>query len=150
MKLLVAVDSSELALDAVRHALRLRDAGLKADLVLATVQEPTFLYEMVLPPSAEVLERVSGAVGNRALEGAEALLRAAGVPFEREIGSGDPAQTLVELAGRHGCEGIIVGARGLGAVRGAMLGSVSQAVLQASMVPVTIVKHARPDVGAGR
>jgi nucleotide-binding universal stress UspA family protein len=150
MKLLVAVDGSELALDAVRHALRLRDAGLKADLVLATVQEPTFLYEMVLPPSAEVLERVSGAVGNRALERAEALLRAAGVPFEREIGSGDPAQTLVELAGRHGCEGIIVGARGLGAVRGAMLGSVSQAVLQASMVPVTIVKHARPDVGAGR
>jgi|APFre7841882630_1041343.scaffolds.fasta_scaffold05872_2 nucleotide-binding universal stress UspA family protein len=150
MKLLVAVDGSDLALDAVRHALRLRDAGLKADLVLATVQEPTFLYEMVLPPSAEVLERVSGAVGNRALEGAEALLRAAGVPFEREIGSGDPAQTLIELAGRHGCEGIIVGARGLGAVRSALLGSVSQAVLHAAMVPVTIVKHAPPDVGTGR
>jgi nucleotide-binding universal stress UspA family protein len=150
MKLLVAVDGSDLALDAVRHALRLRDAGLKADLVLATVQEPTFLYEMVLPPSAEVLERVSGAVGNRALEGAEALLRAAGVPFEREIGSGDPAQTLIDLAGRHGCEGIIVGARGLGAVRSALLGSVSQAVLHASMVPVTVVKHAPPDVGTGR
>ncbi len=150
MKLLVAVDGSDLALDAVRHALRLRDAGLKADLVLATVQEPTFLYEMVLPPSAEVLERVSGAVGNRALQGAEALLRAAGVPFEREIGSGDPAQTLIDLAGRHGCEGIIVGARGLGAVRSALLGSVSQAVLHASVVPVTVVKHAPPDVGTGR
>lgn len=145
MKLLVAVDGSDLALDAVRHALRLRDAGLKADLVLATVQEPTFLYEMVLPPSAEVLERVSGAVGNRALEGAEALLRAAGVSFEREIGSGDPAQTLIELAGRHGCEGIIVGARGLGAVRRALLGSVSQAVLHASTVPVTVVKHTPPE-----
>ena len=150
MKLLVAIDGSDLVLDAVRHALRLRDAGLKADLVLATVQEPTFLYEMVLPPSAEVLERVSGAVGNRALEGAEALLRAAGVPFEREIGSGDPAQTLIELAGRQGCEGIIVGARGLGAVRSALLGSVSQAVLHAAMVPVTVVKHAPPDVGTGR
>ncbi len=150
MKLLVAVDGSDLALDAVRHALRLIDAGLKADLVLATVQEPTFLYEMVLPPSAEVLERVSGAVGNRALDGAEALLRAAGVPFEREIASGDPAQALIELAGRHGCEGIIVGARGLGVVRSALLGSVSQAVLHASMVPVTVVKHAPPVVGTGR
>ena len=145
MKLLVAVDGSELALDAVRHALRLRDAGLKADLVLATVQEPTFLYEMVLPPSSEVLERMSGAVGNGALEGAEALLRAAAMPFEREIGSGNPAQTLIELAGRHGCEGIIVGARGLGAVRSALLGSVSQAVLHASTVPVTVVKHAPPE-----
>ena len=34
----------------------------------------------------------------RALKGAEALFDAAGVPFEREIGSGDPAQTLVEIA----------------------------------------------------
>lgn len=145
MKLLVAVDGSDLALDAVRHALRLREAGLRAELVLATVQEPTFLYEMVLPPNADVLERMSGAVGNRALEGAEALLRAAGVTFEREIGSGDPAQTLIDLAGRHGCEGIIVGARGLGAVRSALLGSVSQAVLHASTVPVTVVKHAPPE-----
>lgn len=109
------------------------------------VQEPTFLYEMVLPPSADVLERMSGAVGNRALEGAEALLRAAAVPFEREIGSGNPAQTLIDLAGRHGCEGIIVGARGLGAMRSALLGSVSQAVLHASTVPVTVVKHAPPE-----
>jgi nucleotide-binding universal stress UspA family protein len=149
MKLLVAVDGSDLALEAVRHALRLRHEGLRADLVLATVQEPTFLYEMVLPPGSEVLERVSGAVGNRALEGAEALLRAAGVPFEREIGSGDPAQTLIELAGRHGCEGIILGARGVGAVRSALLGSVSQAVLHASMLPVTVVKDVPPDVGTG-
>lgn len=150
MKLLVAVDGSDLALEAVRHALRLRHEGLRADLVLATVQEPTFLYEMVLPPSSEVLERVSGAVGNRALEGAEALLRAAGVPFEREIGSGDPAQTLIELAGRHGCEGIILGARGLGAVRSALLGSVSQGVLHASMLPVTVVQHVPPAVVTGR
>ncbi len=78
MKLLVAVDGSDPALEAVRHALRLRHEGLRVDLVLATVQEPTFLYEMVLPPSSEVLERISGAVGNRALEGAEAHLRAAG------------------------------------------------------------------------
>jgi nucleotide-binding universal stress UspA family protein len=148
MKLLVAVDGSELALDAVRHALRLRDAGLRADFVLATVQEPIFMYEMVLPPTSEVLEHVTGAVGHRALERAEALFREAGVPFGHEIGSGDAAQTLVDIAGRHGCEGIILGARGLGAVRSALLGSVSQAVLQASTVPVTVVKHAVNGAGA--
>jgi nucleotide-binding universal stress UspA family protein len=63
MKMLVAVDGSELALDAVRHALRLRHEGLAADFVLANVQEPTYVYEMVLAPDAEVLERVSGEVG---------------------------------------------------------------------------------------
>jgi nucleotide-binding universal stress UspA family protein len=66
MKILVPVDGSEPALDAVRHALRLRRAGLQASFVLATVQEPTFLYEMILAPDAEVLERVTGAVGSRA------------------------------------------------------------------------------------
>ncbi len=145
MKILVPVDGSDLALDAVRHALHLKGEGLKASFVLATVQEPTYLYEMVLAPGADVLERVSGAVGSRALEGAEALFRGAGEPFEREIGSGDPAQTLVEVAQRFGCEAIIMGARGRGALRSALLGSVSQAVLQASKVPVTIVKHAQTD-----
>lgn len=145
MKILVPVDGSELALDAVRHALQLKREGLKANFVLATVQEPTYLYEMILAPDSDVLERVSGAVGSRALEGAEALFNAAGVGFEREIGSGDPAQTLVDIAERHSCDVIILGARGLGALRSALLGSVSQAVLHAAKVPVTIVKHAAAD-----
>lgn len=145
MKILVAVDGSEQALDAVRHALRLRREGLQASFVLATVQEPTFLYEMILPPDSDVLERVTGAVGSRALEGEQALFRSAGVPFEGEIGGGDPASVLIEIAARRGSEGIILGARGMGALRSALLGSVSQAVLHASKVPVTGVKHAEAE-----
>lgn len=146
MKILVPVDGSELALDAVRHALHLLRSGLQASIVLVTVQEPTFMYEMILAPDAEVLDRVTGAVGSRALEGAQALFKEAGVPVESEIGSGEPAPTLVELCERHGCEAIIMGARGMGALRSALIGSVSQAVLHASKVPVTIVKHAQTDL----
>jgi nucleotide-binding universal stress UspA family protein len=141
MKILVCVDGSDLALDAVRHALRLQQEGLDATFLLATVQEPTYVYEMVLAPDAEVLERLSGAVGSRALAGAAALFNTAGVPFQREIGSGSAATTLVEMAEQHDCDAIVLGARGLGAVRSALLGSVSQGVLHASTLPVTIVKH---------
>ena len=145
MKILIAVDGSEPALDAVRHAMQLLQSGLQASFVLATVQEPVYLYERVLPPDAAVLERVTGAVGGRALAGAEALLKASGVPYEREIASGEPAPALIDVAHRHGCHAIIMGARGRGALRSALLGSVSQRVVQDASMPVTIVKHDRAE-----
>lgn len=145
MKILIAIDGSEPALDAARHALQLRQSGLQARFVLATVQDPVYLYERMLPPDAEVLGRMSGAVGNSALADAEALFQAAGVPCEREIASGDPAQALLDMARRHGCDSIIMGARGRGALRSALLGSVSQHVVQNAAVPVTIVRHGRAD-----
>ena len=141
MKILLPVDGSDGALEAVRYALRLQREGLRASFVLAAVQEPTYTYEMLLPPDTDVLDRLTGAEGARALKNAEGLFEAAGLNFEREIGSGDVPATLLEIAQRFGCEAIIMGARGRGALRSALLGSVSQAVLQASTVPVTIIKH---------
>ena len=141
MRILLPVDGSDAALDAVRHALHLQRDGLRASFVLATVQEPTYTYELMLAPDADVLDRVTGAVGARALKSAEALFEAAGLAFEREIGSGEPTPTLLEIAQRCGCEVIIMGARGRGTLKSVLLGSVSQAVLQASSLPVTIVKR---------
>ncbi|MEQ1805116.1 MAG: universal stress protein [Burkholderiaceae bacterium] len=140
MKILLPLDGSEPALQAVRHALHLVREGLNAQFVLANVQEPTYLYEMVLAPDAEVLERVSGAAGAHSLEAGEALLKAAGIEYEREIASGDPAHTLVDIVERYGCDAVIMGARGMGRLRRAMLGSVSHEMLHAAPVPVTIVK----------
>ena len=149
MKILIAVDGSEPALDAVRHGLALVRAGLKTTFLLAAVQEPVYLYELVLPPDTEVLERFSGAQGGQALSGAEGLFDAAGVPYQREIGSGDPAPTLIDMVRRYDCDAIIMGARGRGALRSALLGSVSQRVVHEAAVPVTIVKHIQPERVAG-
>ncbi len=145
VKILVAVDGSELALDAVRFALRLQSNGLNATFVLATIQEPTYLYEVLLAPDADVLDHAPGVGGSRALKSAETLFRAASIAFDRELGSGDPATALIEIAEHTGCDMIIVGARGLGALRSALLGSVSQGVLHASQIPVMIVRHAVSD-----
>lgn len=147
MKILLPVDGSEASLEAVRHAIRLVREGLQASFVLANVQEPTFLYEMVLAPDAEVLGRVSGAAGSHAIDPGAALLTAAGIECEREVASGDPAHTLVDIAERYGCDAIVMGARGMGTLRSALLGSVSHDVLRAAHVPVTIVRlPAEPEV----
>lgn len=140
MKILLPVDGSEHALDAVRHVIGLVRDGLQASVVLINVQEPTYLYEMVLAPSADVLERVTGAAGNHSLAAAEDLLRQAEIEFEKELLSGDPSHTILEAGERYDCDAVVIGARGRGVVRSALLGSVSQGVLHGSPVPVTIVK----------
>ena len=106
MKILIAVDGSAAALEAAQHALQLARDGLRTEFVLATVQDPTYLYELMLAPDANALERVTGAVGSRALAGAEALFQKAGMAYQREIASGDPAVALIEVAHRYGCTAI--------------------------------------------
>lgn len=142
MKILLPSDGSELALDAVRHALRLVRGGLRASFVLVNVQDPTHLYEMMMAPDADALADASRDAGMNALAPAAGLLTAALVPFETEVVSGDAANMLIEAAERHECDAVIIGARGAGGLRNLLLGSVSQVVLHDAPLPVTIVKHA--------
>ncbi len=141
MKILVAIDGSPVALDALRHAIALVRAGLQAHLVLATVQAPTYMFE-ALAPSPIVLDRLTGAEGARYLEEAERICREQAIAYSREIGSGEAAWTLLNIATAQACDAIVMGARGLGAVRGILLGSVSQEVLRSSHLPVTVVRAA--------
>jgi nucleotide-binding universal stress UspA family protein len=141
MKILLAVDGSEGALEAVRHALRLVQGGLKADFVLANVQEPASLYEVVVAHNAEVIEEVSEAAAEHSLAPAQALLRAAGLSFETEIGHGDPGHLLVDIAERCECELVVIGARGMEPFEGGRFGPVASSVLQHARVPVVLVKR---------
>jgi len=145
IRILIPIDGTEPSLAAVHHALALVGAGLKARFVLANVQEPASLYELVVAPSADAVQTVSDAVGSRVLEAGEALLQAAGLPYECEVASGDPAHTLVDISERFACDLIVMGARGSGVLRSALVGSVSQQVLHASRVPVMVVHPAEEE-----
>ena len=79
MKILLPVDGSELSLEAVRFAIRMILAGLRADAVLANVQEPANLYELLVAHDPEVINKVSEEAGRHTLLSAQALLDAAGV-----------------------------------------------------------------------
>ena len=142
MKILIPLDGSALALDAVHHALKLQREGLRASFVLATVQDPDSMYDMLMVPDAEARDNVNQSVGAATMASAMALFSEAGVPFESEVRAGYPAPMLIEIAEDYSCDAIIIGANGHGTLRSALLGSVSQAILQTSNVPVTLVKHA--------
>lgn len=141
LRILVAVDGSALALDAVRHALMLlRRGGLQATLVLGHVQQEASLLELATH-GGDTMAAASVEAAQDLLASAVALVDAAGVVYETEIGLGAVAATLVDMVERCGCDALIVGARGLGGLRGAWLGSVSQDLVHHCPVPVTVVKH---------
>jgi nucleotide-binding universal stress UspA family protein len=149
MKILLPVDGSDAALHAVRYALSLLREGLRAEFVLLNVQPPPNLYEVVTAHDPDVLREMRGAAGADLVASAEALLDAAGVDFETEVAGGDPAHGIIDAAERYACDAIVMGARGLGNARATLFGSVSHAVLNASALPVTVVRLPEADADAG-
>jgi len=143
MNILLPVDGSPLSLEAVHHAIRLVRDGLKAEFLLANVQEPSSLYELVVVHDPEALRRVALEAGEHALASAGALLVDAEIEYDIEIASVDPAHTLVEIAQTNECDAVIMGAHGEGESKAA-LGSVAQALLRSSPIPVMIVRPPPP------
>jgi nucleotide-binding universal stress UspA family protein len=148
MKILLPVDGSDAALAAVRHALGLVRAGLRASFVLVNVQEPASLYEVMTAHDAAVIERVREQAGADLLAPAEALLDAAAVDWESEVAGGMPATLLIELLENYGCDAVVMGARGVSDPGEGGLGSVADALCTHSPVPVTVVRAAAATEGA--
>lgn len=142
MKILVPVDGSDVSLQAVRFALRMAQEGLDTQVVLANVQEPATLYELVVAHDPQVIDDISAAAGAHTLAAAQELLDQAHVAYQCEVATGDPAHTLVDIVERYQCDLVVMGASGTSALRSAFLGSVSNEVLHAAGVPVMIVKAA--------
>lgn len=80
-----------------------------------------------------------------ALDRARELVAQEGVEAEEEVLEGSAADRIVELARDRNAPLIVVGSRGLGAVAGALLGSVSSAIIHRADRPVLIVPSAATD-----
>jgi nucleotide-binding universal stress UspA family protein len=81
----------------------------------------------------------SEAAARDALAAAKALFDAAGVPCTSEIATGYVGATIVSHAREHGCDGIVMGTRGMGSTE-QLLGSIARQVVQLAEMPVTLVK----------
>ena len=139
--LVCAVDDSAEARAALRVATRLA-GSLDAALVLAHVVEPLYAPgTSAAPGAADELHRQER---EEAQELVARLAREEGIPADAElrVEVGKPAERLRDLASQHEHPLLVVGSRGRGAARSALLGSTSTALAARAACPVLIVPAA--------
>ncbi|MBM3392111.1 MAG: universal stress protein [Betaproteobacteria bacterium] len=139
-KALVPVDGSSNSDRAVQHVVALAGTCPSMDVVLLNVQPEIDDWSVRRFLKKEEVEAMEESKGGDALHSARALLDAAGVRYTPMVLIGPVAETIAKTALEQNCDGIVMGTRGLGAVAGALLGSVSEKVIHLADLPVTLIK----------
>ncbi|MDD4335591.1 MAG: universal stress protein [Desulfotomaculaceae bacterium] len=143
-KLLLASDGSENALRAAEFA-----AGLAAlapaikvtVIVVNDILEKIKYYSPLRSPI--VIEEVDEVFKEKTKEALDITLEVFeknGVKATGLARMGNPAKDIVDYAHAEGIKHIVIGSRGMGSLKGIVLGSVSSKVVQLADFPVTIVK----------
>jgi nucleotide-binding universal stress UspA family protein len=142
MKILVPVDGSPASIRAVKLAIDQAKAVAGASIVVVNVQNLSTLGLaegagiMPLPWIEQEEERASSG----ALQEAATVCREAEVTYVTRSERGGIAETIDRVAREEQVMHILMGTRGLGGVRGLLLGSVTTQLLHLAEVPVTLVK----------
>lgn len=138
-KLVVAVDGSENALLAVRHAAKRAKADPATAIHLVNVQYPlhggvsTFI-------NAGQIKQYHQEEGEKALASAREVLDREQVTYEPHLFVGEPAEVITRYAAEQGCDEILIGTRGLSGLSSLLVGSVATKIIHQATVPVVLVK----------
>ncbi|MEQ6916711.1 universal stress protein [Halomonas aquatica] len=141
--ILVPVDGSEHAKKALSVACQLaRQEG--SSLVLLHIPE-MLAHEATLvwgigAIAIEASQEQRDSAGRQVMDRAAESARDQGAPhIETMIAQGDPARTILDEAARRGVDAIVMGSRGLGDLKGLVVGSVSHKISHAADCTVITV-----------
>jgi nucleotide-binding universal stress UspA family protein len=127
-KILVGIDGSKHAEKALQYAVQ-----------LATIHETEITLIHVQDPQLSGFKpRMVSEIGKRILYDAEANFKES--KFKTRLESGNPAETIIEVAEKEGYDMIVVGSRGLSSVKRFLLGSVSDDISHHAKTSVLLVR----------
>ena len=141
LKILIPVDGSENALQAVRHAVNRFLANSAVEVHLLHVRPP-FSRHVAQFTSRRNREAYHREVAARALDPAQALLNQHGVPHAVHIELGDKAETIDRVAQRLRVDQIVMGTARKNSLTRLLEDSVTNRVLEIARVPVEIIAGA--------
>jgi len=137
--ILAAYDGSEPAKRALAAAVRLTETFGGQLKVIHVFSLAGFPFGEAFMPLPQNVVKDLYAMAERVIEEARSQIRS--LPYaEAVLQQGVPARAILEFAEQAGSDLIVVGSRGLGGIRGMVLGSVSHNVVQNAKVPVLVVK----------
>lgn len=140
MRILLAVDGSEVSARAARFVARLASQlGQPPQVILLSVDEP-LLRAVAIELGVQGVAKYHADNGKFALKTAKAVLNRANVVHAEQLLVGNPAEAIVKTAKSAKCDLVVMGSHGRSAFKSLFLGSVTIKVLTHSQVPVTIIR----------
>lgn len=149
MLVLIGTDGSDAAVEAARRALALLAAPTEV-VVVCVVEPPAIAAEgfesgfaggVAAPEEIDAAWGVANEEARAALDRTVAALGDLGATITPVAESGDIGSTLCAVAQERGADVIVVGSRGRGAIRRALLGSVSTHVVNNAPCPVFVLRE---------
>lgn len=141
--ILVAFDGSSASEHALSSAQEFVECGLAEKIIILSVGDPTDVDDYTFEIAARMANvKITTETEDEVLklvEKAKELSKSFSNVTEVVSRIGKPQKAIIAAAKEYECELIVMGNRGLGAIRGA-LGSVSHAILRDAEVPVFIIK----------
>jgi nucleotide-binding universal stress UspA family protein len=138
-KIVLAVDGSEVSDRAAAYLAKHRGHYGDAEIHLVNVQ-PSLPGTASGHLTREQRGKFHHEAGDAQLAAARRVLDAAGVKYEHHVCVGEPGAAIAAFCREHAIDQVVMGTRGRGSVAGAILGSVTHDVVEASTVPVLLVK----------
>ena len=147
MKVLIGTDGSEDAIAAARRALELLDSSATVT-VASIMEEPVaatagfesgFAGGMATPEQVQIEWEAVESAGKAAVADTVAALDASS-PIEQVVRVGSAGPELCRLATELDADVVVIGSRGRGAIKRALLGSVSTHVVHNAPCPVMVIR----------
>lgn len=135
-RLLVPIDGSDHSLRALAYVIKRATSHRQLRICLLNVQLPLPQSLFVKPSTIAEHHR---AKSKEALARALRMLHRKAFKAEILVRVGEPGETIAKVARQKRCGEIVLGSRGLGNLKGLILGSVTTKVIHAARVPVTVV-----------